>query len=55
MAQNISIPDYLTMHLAAQKLMQIDNIAPYLAYVAEDGLFYIIVKSDWDSDLFDIH
>jgi hypothetical protein len=52
LCQDIIIPDYLTIHLAAQKVMQIGNIKPYVVDIAEDNPFYIISNSNWDSSIF---
>ena len=51
--QNIQGPDYLTMHMAAQKIMQIDKVPPYACDIAEEGPYYILVKkAGWDANRF---
>jgi GR25 family glycosyltransferase involved in LPS biosynthesis len=47
--QKILYPSYLTMHVCAQKIMQIDGIKPYKVDIAEDGPLYLIVKANWNA------
>mgnify|MGYP003333737374 CR=1 FL=1 len=48
LVHNIESPDYLTIHMAAQKIMQINNIKPYMCDIAEEGPFKLLTKLGWD-------
>jgi hypothetical protein len=49
--QGISCPNYLAIHVSAQKVMQIDNypLDNFILNKAEDGPFKYLVDSGWDS------
>jgi len=50
--QKIPMPEYLTMHLAAQWVLQKDDVDMLKLKLlsAEDGPFKYLVKNDWDSN-----
>ncbi|CAF1379591.1 unnamed protein product [Adineta steineri] len=51
--QNIDGPDYLTIHMAAQKVMQIDGIKAIASEGAEKGPYQILAEQcNWDSRRF---
>lgn len=52
MQQKIAPPlvGYLTMHMAAQKVMQIDGIRPFKLLKAEEGPFLYLERAEWDSE-----
>ena len=47
--QSNSMPNYLKIHIAAQKIIQIDGILPPHAESAECGPFKLICSHNWDS------
>ena len=49
---SIPTPEYLTIHIAAQTVMQLQNYTHFsrLLLVAEDGPFKYLVDNDWDSE-----
>jgi hypothetical protein len=49
--QKIDVPNYLAIHVAAQKILQ-QNIDKYniCLFKAESGPFYYLNQSDWDSE-----
>ena len=49
--EKINIPVYLAMHIAAQKILQLDRypIDQMILQKAEDGPFRYLVAAKWDS------
>lgn len=47
LVQKIGLPEYLTMHVAAQKIMQLDGKKPYPTALAEDAPFRYHVQASW--------
>jgi hypothetical protein len=47
--QNISSPEYLTMHVSAQKVLQSDKKYKLSLLKAEDEAFKYLTQNDWDS------
>ena len=56
LAQNIMMPDYLTIHMAAQKVMRIDGIKSLSAHAAEKSPYQpyrvLVEHCQWDSEQF---
>jgi hypothetical protein len=50
--EKISIPDYLAIHIAAQKILQINKypLSQLILKKAEDGPFKYLTQSNWDSE-----
>jgi hypothetical protein len=49
--QKINSPNYLYIHVAAQKVMQTQNVTDtMLFFKAEDGPYKYIAKNDWNSE-----
>ena len=50
--QNISIPNYLAIHISAQKILQYNkySLKTLILEKAEDGPFKYLVDSKWYSD-----
>jgi hypothetical protein len=47
--QNISMPNYLTIHISAQKVLQSDKKYKLSLIKAEDDAFKYLTQNDWDS------
>ena len=54
--QNIVEPDYLTIHIAAQKVMRMDGVKPLSAHAAEQSPYkpyeVLVEHCQWDSERF---
>lgn len=48
LVQEIDAADYLTIHMAAQKVMQVDKVPPFALLKAEDGPYALLKESDWN-------
>lgn len=45
--QKIDPPDYLVIHMAAQKITQCDGVPMFPCDIAEDGPYALLVLDDW--------